>query len=279
VLQTLSPSLSLNELQNSSEPPKTLFQMLSTLICGAGSFHQEEEEEIWSDSQFPSPRKSRKKSHSSSKSSKNPYSTSGLDKFSALLADLEEKRQKIYLQADSQDISFVRFVHSNSNDWKPIVVKSKDKKGARTKKEMIIPSSADLKEVKQQQQQQQQQQQPIMEEANEKAKKSGLWWNMEMGKWRRPSYYLPAAVILILLLLLVFGRSFAILCTSLGWYVVPTLKDSENTRKSPKKKEYVRGLSENKMVMISTPTKEYTRSKSVDVEGVSRLPRGYQKSW
>ncbi|KAE8057052.1 hypothetical protein FH972_013774 [Carpinus fangiana] len=250
--------------------------MLSTLICGAASFHQEEEEEIWSDSQCSSPRKSRKKSHSSRKSSKNPYSTRGLDKFSELLADLEEKRQKIYLQADSQDISFVRFVHSSSNDWKPIVVKSKNKKGARTKKEMIIPSSADLKEVKEQQQQQQP---PIMEEANEKAKKSGLWWNMEMGKWRRPSYYLPAAVILILLLLLVFGRSFAILCTSLGWYVVPTLTDIENTRKSTKKKEYVRGLSENKMVMISAPTKEYTRSKSGDVEGKSTRPRGHQKSW
>ncbi|XP_059461230.1 uncharacterized protein LOC132190300 [Corylus avellana] len=254
--------------------------MLSSLICGAGSFHQEEEEEIWIDSPYSSPRKSRKKSHGS-KSSKNPYSTRGLDKFSALLADLEEKRQKIYLQADSQDISFVRFVHSSSNDWKPIVVKSKDKKEARTKKD----PSADLKEVKQQQlpqpqpQPQPQQPRPIMEEANEKAKMSGLWWNMEMGKWRRPSYYLPVAVIFILLLLLVFGRSFAILCTSLGWYVVPNLKESENTRKSTKKKEYVRGLSENKMVMISAHTKEYTRSKSGDVEGKSTRPRGHQKSW
>ncbi|GLT71185.1 hypothetical protein SLA2020_432190 [Shorea laevis] len=87
-----------------------------------------------------------------------------------------------------------------------------------------------------------------------------------MGKWRRPSYYLPAVVIFILLILLVFGRSFAILCTSVGWYMVPALKESENTRRpsTTKKKEYVRGLSENKMEVISANTKEYTRSKSGD---------------
>jgi hypothetical protein len=245
--------------------------MLSTLICGAGSFHKEEaeeEDELWSNSPYSSPRKSRKRSHD--KNSKNPYSTRGLDKFSALLADLEEKRQKIYLQADAQEISLVRFVHSDSNDWKPIVIKSKDKKDAKTK---IIEAVKDLKEGKQQQ--------PIQleeVEVNEKPKKSSVSWNMNLGKWRRPSYYLPATVIVILLLLLLFGRSFAIICTSLGWYAIPTLKDSVNTKRPTKKKEYVRGLSENKMA-ISANTKEYTRSKSGDVEGKSPRQRGHQKSW
>ncbi|GLT71184.1 hypothetical protein SLA2020_432180 [Shorea laevis] len=118
--------------------------MLSSLICGAGSFRQEEEEdELWSLANSPcsSPRKSsRRRSSHNNKQSKNPYSTRGLDKFSALLADLDEKRQKIYLQAGSQDISLVRFVHSNSNDWKPIIVKSKDKKEKKEK-------SGDLKEM------------------------------------------------------------------------------------------------------------------------------------
>ncbi|XVF56773.1 hypothetical protein PTKIN_Ptkin06aG0146800 [Pterospermum kingtungense] len=92
--------------------------MFDTCICG--SFHHQEEDgdEFWV-SPVSSPRKSRRK-----KDNKNPYSTRGLDQFSALLAELEEKRQQIYSQMGSQGI--VRFVYKNSNDCVPIVIKLKD---------------------------------------------------------------------------------------------------------------------------------------------------------
>ncbi|KAF2309635.1 hypothetical protein GH714_004394 [Hevea brasiliensis] len=90
------------------------------------SFHHHQEEEDEPLQQGSSPCSTPRKSRKSTKDSKNPYSTRGLDKFSALLADLEEKRQQIYSQVDSQDISFVRFVYSSSNDCVPIIVKLKD---------------------------------------------------------------------------------------------------------------------------------------------------------
>ncbi|KAF5456103.1 hypothetical protein F2P56_025614 [Juglans regia] len=249
--------------------------MLNLFVCGSGTFHREEDEaEPWSNSPCSSPRKPRRKNHN--KDSKNPYSTRGLDKFSELLADLEEKRNKIYSQVGSQDISLVRFMYSNSNDWVPIVVKSKNNMEDKTQIRDIVKdkhdtpakSSVDSKELKQ----------PILE-SNERPKKKRFFWNLKLDRWRRPSYYLPAIVILILLLLAVFGRSFAILCTSLGWYLVPALKMSPNTKRSTKKKTYARELSENKMV-VSEKAKEYTRSSSGLVDqGKSPQQHGHRKSW
>ncbi|PQP95556.1 uncharacterized protein Pyn_29941 [Prunus yedoensis var. nudiflora] len=104
--------------------------MLSPFSCGF--FHPEDvHDEPISSSPCSTPRRS---SRRSSKDSKNPYSSRGLDKFSALLADLEEKRQKIYAETPPQDISFVRFVFKDSNDDVPvpIVIKVKDKKEDQT---------------------------------------------------------------------------------------------------------------------------------------------------
>ncbi|KAK8260402.1 hypothetical protein E1A91_D13G119500v1 [Gossypium mustelinum] len=101
--------------------------MIYPFLCGT-LHHQQEDDGIWSSSPVCSPRKSKRK-----KDTKNPYSTRGLDQFSALLAELEEKRQKIYSQTGSQ--SMVRFVYKNSNDCVPVVVNLKDKKEEKTKPE------------------------------------------------------------------------------------------------------------------------------------------------
>lgn len=248
--------------------------MLNLFVCGSGTFHREEEAETWSNSPCSSPKKHRRKSHN--KDSKNPYSTRGLDKFSEVLADLEEKRNKIYSQVGSQDISLVRFMHSNSNDWVPIVVKSKNnniqdktqiKDIVKDQHDTTAKSSVDSKEPKQQ-----------ILESNEKPKKKRFFWNIKLDRWRRPSYYLPVIVIFILLLLAVFGRSFAVLCTSIGWYLVPALKMSPNTKRSTKKRTYANELRENKMV-VSEKTREYTRSSSGLVEGKSPQQHGHRKSW
>ena len=98
--------------------------MLNHFICG--SFHHQEE-----DVPCSSPKKSKRKE---SRNDKNPYSNRGLDKFSALLDDLDERRTKVYSQMSPQDISFVRFAYSNNHDIVPIVVKVKNNKDQKKHK-------------------------------------------------------------------------------------------------------------------------------------------------
>ncbi|PON91126.1 ZCF [Trema orientale] len=262
--------------------------MLRLLVCGS-PLHPSDDQDHDRDHQdlvpmsrsagsSPSstPKRSRKPAfcRSQNNKDKNPYATRGLDKFSALLADLEEKRQKIYAQTDgSEDISLVRFVYKNSNDLVPIVVKLKEnnkeekaskssgtnngdivKEKQSTQNSEIshdkfpIETSVAVKEVKKPQ---------GSEQSGNIAKKSFLSWKtVEFDRFRRPSYYLPVVVILILIFLAVFGRSVAVLCTSIGWYVVPTLKDSSSRKRTAvKKKDYVKKLSERKMVTesVSSP--------------------------
>ncbi|XWS25506.1 hypothetical protein CRYUN_Cryun27aG0074100 [Craigia yunnanensis] len=236
--------------------------MFQPFICGASNHQEEDDHELWS-SPNSKPRKSRRNSFCKrhDKENKNPYSNRGLDKFSALLAELEEKKQKIYSETGSQDISFVRFMYKNSTDCVPIVVKLKDKKEEEKKKpidtkdhqpgtnadsevldkhpiETLIEGKEVIKKISGLQ---------SVSEKIEKKKKS-FSWNMELHKWRRPSYYLPAFLVLILLLLVFFGRSVSILFTCIGWYVVPIIQGetSNKVRRSMKKKDYVRKLSENK---------------------------------
>lgn len=205
-----------------------------------GNFHHEsdDEEDVLKCSLSPdsTPRRSRNSFCRRCKDSKNPYSARGLDKFSALLSDLEEKRQKIYTQKDAQDISFVRFAFSNSNRIRPIVVKAKARKQdgkinklGETKDKPINQNSEEVelsKEVKEKM------------EKKSKRKKRLAWDN-----WRRASFYLSIVIILILVFLTVFGRPVTILCTSLGWYLVPTIKarsPNNSTGQTRKKKVYVR---------------------------------------
>ncbi|KAK3029781.1 hypothetical protein RJ639_038223 [Escallonia herrerae] len=256
--------------------------MFSPFICG--SFHHPEEDEDlepWT-SPTSTPKRSRRSSLCRSKDSKNPYSDRGLDKFSALLADLDDKRQKIYTQKGSEEISFVRFAYSNSNDCKPIVVKSRDKKhekpnldiakdkpskGSSPVHETLAVSERELPQVE------------AKAEPDQKAQRSiSFAWKMNLGNWRRPSYYLPVIVILILLFLAMFGRSFAILCTSLGWYLVPTFKGTSTTssKKPKRKKEYVRRSSDVKVASdgIASP-----RSVLTGLNDKSPRFHGHQRSW
>ncbi|XVF06704.1 hypothetical protein REPUB_Repub06bG0073500 [Reevesia pubescens] len=220
--------------------------MFCPFLCG--SFHHQEEEdddaEFWI-SPVSTPRKSRRK-----KDSKNPYSTRGLDQFSALLDELEEKRRQIYSQMGSQGI--VRFVYKNSNDCVPVVVKLKDKKEEKNKPanskdhqpERYVSEVIDKLPT------------PSESEQKIEEKNRSFSWNVKLQNLERPSYYIPAVIILILLFLVFFGRSVAILCTCIGWYIVPTISgESSNLRTSMKKKDYVRKLSGNKLASgkLSSP--------------------------
>ncbi|XP_076935682.1 uncharacterized protein LOC143602481 [Bidens hawaiensis] len=173
--------------------------------------------------------------------SKNPYSNRGLDKFEALLADLDGKRQMIYTKKGSEDISLVRFTYSNSNDAVPIVVKLKDprKQDNNNKVENIKTPLLSSPEH------------PVAGDASVGGSKSvGQFdhFRRKFVEWWRPAYSLPVFVVLIMVFLVFFGRSFAIFCTCVGWYMVPAAnKRSEIVKRSKRaagKKEYSRKLND-----------------------------------
>lgn len=249
------------------------------------------------------PRRSSRRNSFSSRSSshsKNPYATSGLDKFSALLAELEEKKQKIYSRVNPDEISLVRFVYKDSDDCVPIVVKVKktdkqqqDNNINNINQSQSPPRKQDANQLKDKfplqssisSPENKQVNQSDNNSSNEKKKKMKRSWSFsfswsdifKLGHWRQPCYYLPAVIVLILLFLVFFGRSFAILCTSIGWYIVPTLQSKEPSnpnviRRPMKKKEYLRIQSDNKMVASAHKTTNKSHSGPLK-------KHGHKKSW
>ncbi|KAL3505051.1 hypothetical protein ACH5RR_034892 [Cinchona calisaya] len=208
--------------------------MCSPFSCGSFKNQKDDIDELPSPCSTTPNRSKRGRSYSKRRDSKNPYANQGLDKFNALLAELEEKKQKIYTQKGSEDISFIYFKDSsNCNDWKPIIAKVKKQENSSTnynaKDDQItkyseaqnmheIEASASFDEVPQ----------PKEELISRKRPKN----------WRQIFGDFPVTIVLILLVLIMYGRSFAILCTILGWYLVPLIKDksSSSTSKRPKKR-------------------------------------------
>lgn len=231
------------------------------MFCGTGSFKRVDEDPRAPASAPGSPRGSKKKA------SKNPYSTRGLDKFSAVLAELEARREQIMAKTGTQGVSMVRFMYSNSKDWIPIIVKLREDakeekaKPADAKKPKPLPlppsqtgseviedsspappvGSIDAKEVAKE-----------AEKVTERKVKRGFPWDVKEGealswvRWR-PSYYWPLVMVLILVCLVTFGRVFAICCTSIWWYLVPTMKGRSGHLKRTKKKDYGRRPSDKRL--------------------------------
>lgn len=177
-----------------------------------------------------------------------------------------------------RDISFVRFVHSNKDDFVPIVVKVKNKSQELkvVKPRNLSPKSTEKKSSPESSI-------VAMEERNQPKKR--ISWNMKNIEMEKPLFYLPFVVIMILVLLTVFGRTAAIIFTCILWYVIPTLKDIE-ARNSMKKKDYVRGLSEKKMDVMNNEEvvkkKDYVRGfsekKMVVNEGINKK-KDYVRRW
>ncbi|KAJ9559723.1 hypothetical protein OSB04_004883 [Centaurea solstitialis] len=269
-------------------------------ICG--SFNNQDQEDDF-EVLWPTPSPSRKtKTHcrfccrlrgKSEDSNKNPYSNRGLEKFEALLADLDDKKQKIFTQKGSQYISFVRFVYSNSNDVKPIIVKLRDprkitnhdhhrkknnfKDSKKTNLSLSLPkklelcsssfnhghhhnrrnseppgkmdTQKDLKGIPKPNE--------LIGEVVNKIRVDELKMNMrrKLEEWWMPSYNLPLFVILVLFFLTFFGRSLAIVCTSIAWYLIPTIDGTlENATPKPKKAIKIEKSNEiNRTNMITSP--------------------------
>ncbi|KAL1814021.1 hypothetical protein ACET3Z_024086 [Daucus carota] len=216
--------------------------MLSSLVCGSGSFQDEDDIEL--SELLRSCSSSAKKTSkilgtrhsfsSKSKDSKNPYADRGLDKFSALLAELDSKRQKIYTQKGSEDISLLGFAYSNSSDYKPIVVRVRDKKPIKTliKAPVKLADRSDSQVSKNVEKSDYDSKQTRAEpnRVNQKKASPEKFRHVSVEYLTRPSYYVPVIIILILLFLAIFGKSFAILCVSIGWYIIPAINsDSAKT--------------------------------------------------
>ncbi|KAJ6808278.1 uncharacterized protein M6B38_166420 [Iris pallida] len=210
------------------------------MICGAGSFPHEHDDE-------PSA-----SAASTSKKAKqiNPYSTRGLDKFSTVLAELGAKRERIMARTGSQGVALVQFVYHNSKDWVPIVVRPKPQAGTSIIDDKKPPSSTTTNK---------QQSKDVVPAATTTTKTATT---KRRGKViRSSSYYWPLVVVLILVCLVMFGRVFAICCTSMWWYMVPTFKDwnGEDAKKkliTKKKKEYGRKLSDKRLTAPSSQPKK-----------------------
>ncbi|KAL1540321.1 hypothetical protein AAHA92_24690 [Salvia divinorum] len=234
-------------------------------ICGSGSFSNQDDgdHEAYA-SPCPTPKRSRRSTSfcrilGRDSGSKNPYADRGLDKFYALLADLDDKKQKIYTQKGSEDISFVRFVYSSDSDIvKPIVVKLKEKNPPKSAKNFTDQRSFNSAAAAQGGGEE-----AAIEAKSEKTmrKKRSLRCkgSLKMEDLKHPHFYFPVMVVLILVFLAIYGRSFAILCTSIGWYLAPTIAGGSDAteaavsseRKPKRKKEYVRGKSEKMTVVHS----------------------------
>lgn len=187
----------------------------------------------------------------------NPYAGRGLDKFSAVLEELEAKKEKIIAQLGPQhEGAWVGFVQSSSNEWMPIVARHKDSKvndrvrgrsprfsGKKPKASATELSPAMSPKAKRvvEADHDQEGRKELSHCFSWKVHKEegGLW----VSKYWRPSYYCYVAFVLVLVCVVMFGRSFAIVCTSIWWYMIPALKgENANVSKSMKIKEYGRRI-------------------------------------
>ncbi|XP_010544005.1 PREDICTED: uncharacterized protein LOC104816757 [Tarenaya hassleriana] len=186
-----------------------------------------------------SPRKSRK--------DKNPYSSRGLDKFSALLSDLEEKRQKIYAKLGSEEAPLVRFVFKSSGECVPLIIKSSnlEKTPGKTVRDAKIKASVQESKPESESKGSSDGEAKHTEaDPDKKTEQKPCVLNVNLQRMKRPSHYLPVTVILVLVFLAFFGRSVAIMCTCIAWYLVPTIRDrSGNKKTAMKKKSFARKLS------------------------------------
>ncbi|CAI8606229.1 unnamed protein product [Vicia faba] len=236
--------------------------MSNPFVCGA--FNPIDDDELCT---ISSPRRYKRKD-----SKNNPYSTRGLDKFSALLSDLNDKRQKIYSQMNPHDISYVRFVHSSKDDFVPIIVKVKNKS-----QELKVVKARNLKNSSTDQSSSV----VTMEKRNQPEKRISM--KVKKIEMDKAMMYLAFVVIMILLMLTVFGRTVTTIFTCVLWYANPTKKDGS---RSSMKKDFGRGLSEKKMGVTSDERmkrKDYSRwfsERKMEIsEGSNEKKKDYVRRW
>ncbi|WOL11641.1 hypothetical protein Cni_G20405 [Canna indica] len=215
--------------------------LLQAMICGRGSFTSVDDDDPWST--LPSsPKPTKKKA-----TTKNPYSARGLDKFSALRAELEALRANIIARAGgSQGVPMVRFTCSSySDDWIPIIIKIQDEEKTHHARTPRPPPPAAAKLAASEE---------ITKElaptTTERKRNKSFCWTLTCKSGRLHCAWPLLVVLGLLLCFLIFGRVFAICCTTVLWYLLPLMEGEKSgmaLRRSTKK-EYQRRLSSKKLI-------------------------------
>ncbi|KAJ4866619.1 ZCF37 [Raphanus sativus] len=179
-------------------------------------------------SPFSSPKRSKKES-------RNPYSSRGLEKFSALLSELDEKRQSIYAnRLDPDGPPLVRFVFKSSGECVPVMIKTN-----KVAKKKVDGQEDDLKNKTESKTKEAKEIKETESETTEQKRRCVLKENLK--KISRPNRFLPVTTILVLVFLVFFGRTVSIMCTCIVWYLVPMIKEHSrkkgSTYKTKKKKK------------------------------------------
>lgn len=212
------------------------------MFCGAGSFKTLDDDTF---KELPgTPRQKKRKSACKN----NPYASRGLDKFSTVLSELESRKEKIIATTGSDDHVLVRFKHTESNDWVPIVVRLPEKKGDPAnikgsdkdhhRKTVSMPTSPRPLPV----QAKDEAKVTVVKDTDKKEKtKRGIFSCISLNRMNPCSYW-PWAIVIVLVSLVFFGRVFAVCCTSIWWYLVPTLngEDIDMLQTRPNRKRILR---------------------------------------
>jgi len=227
------------------------------MCCGTANLKHVDKDEM-SGGGKTAPRKEKKKAHVTKEKKapevtakikkpaagkENPYASLGLDKFSTLRAELESRREKVLRRVDGGgDRVMVRFVQSGAKGWLPIVVKLPPEEQAEPKKKCKLKSAmsppptepstppsecaSPREDVKRAAATAKATVVAAVPAKKKPAAAAGRWssWGRKVT---RPSQYWPFVAVLLLVSLVVFGRVFAICCTSVWWYLVPILSGGE----------------------------------------------------
>lgn len=211
-------------------------------ICGSRNFPQGENELCNSPCRTPKRSKFYFFKNKEKSNKINPFAELGLDRFSQLLAEHENRKQQIYAELGSENISLVRFVYTNdSNVIKPIVVRTLD----NSKRLSISPRCSNISYYKDQHEIPKSDVLVVdvpeqEEDLVEKKRKKRSLRTCRLDNLRRRFCYLLAILVTILLLLALPSRIFAIFCMTIGWYMVPDIdSESQNRRKPKRKKESI----------------------------------------
>lgn len=141
----------------------------------------------------------------------NPYSERGVEKFSALLDEIEEKKRMIYSQFNHEEVSLIQFVHAGDNKLKPLVVRAttRNSKLASKLKEEKAEAEEPLEDTGDQEKEKKME---IIEVGAGNEEKKSLSMEVKLKKsiinqpWISTNYRVSGMVILVLLMAAVFGR-------------------------------------------------------------------------
>ncbi|KAK9129696.1 hypothetical protein Sjap_010183 [Stephania japonica] len=189
--------------------------MFTYFVCGnAGARIEEDEFEVACMGPV-----NRRGSNSNKKNKNNPYSTQGLDKFASVLADLEEKKQKIICKqkGGSQETLMVRFKGSDSKGWLPIVVRlgsiAKPNNNHQHNNQDKSSSSSTSS---------------ITDQKKPKAQRIGYLQGLQISERMKMVRLVVVAVLVMIgaLCLVRLGRSFTVMGACVSSYLVPLMKDN-----------------------------------------------------